>query len=82
MAIGGRIPSSVFRSPINALSQGNIMASGTFQSQRQLYNDTIFQSQQQLHDDTTYVDDSTIVGGTYIELSTNEGTEPKTSEVD
>ena len=58
------------------------MASGNFQSQRQLYNDTTFQSQQQLYDDTTYVGHNTIVGGTQVELSANEGTEPKTSEVD
>ena len=69
MATGTRMPSPVFRSPINALSQANRL-SGSFNSQHQAY------------DETTYVDSSTIIGGTPINNFTDHGAGAKTSEVD
>ena len=69
MATGTRIPSPVFRSPINDLSQANLL-SGTFHSQHQAY------------DETTYVDSSTISGGTPIDSPIDHGAGAKTSEVD
>ena len=63
------MPSPVFRSPINPLSQENRL-SGSFNSQHQAY------------DETTYVDSSTIIGGTPINNYTDHGAGTRTSEVD
>ena len=71
MATGTRMPSPVFRSPINALSQANIL-SGSFNSQHQ----------HQAYDETTYVDSSTIIGGAPINNYTDQGAGARTSEVD
>ena len=63
------MPSPVFRSPINPLSQANRL-SGSFNSQHQAYGET------------TYVDSSTIIGGTPINNYTDHGAGARTSEVD
>ena len=66
---GARMPSPVFRSPINAPFQANILSGS-------------FHSQQQAHNNTTYVDESTIIGGTPIENNPDNSSRTKTSEVD